>query len=159
MDSHIATDLLYPRALTALAVPGSAHDLLSLSTHLLQTSRTHHLEQGRHTTDIHFLTGPPRVLYDVAELVQEGLDRLDQAAHFGKLGFDGRVLNQWLTKGVALAGIRVRVVDADAGEADCGGREGETFRVEVGHDEREALVLFAEEVGHGDFDVVVCDQR
>lgn len=157
MDSHIATDLLYPRTLAGLAVSGTAHDLLSLSAHLLQTSRTHHLEQGRHATDINFLTGPPRVLYDVAELVQEGLDRLDQAAHFGELGFDGRVLNQGLTKGVALAGIRVRVVDADTGEADCGGRKRETFRVEVGHDEREALVLFAEEVRDGDFDVVVCD--
>ena len=71
---------------------------------------------------------------------------LDHAGHFRHLPANHWVLDEGLAEGLALAGKRQGVFEADAGEACAHGTEREALVVEVLHHVLEAHALFAEKV-------------
>ena len=82
---------------------------------------------------------------------------LDLASHIRELHADDRVVDEAFPKRLALVRVFHRFLVADAGEAEALDDDADALVVEVGHDDLEALVLLAEEVFDGDFDILEGD--
>ena len=74
--------------------------------------------------------------------------------HVGELGADDRVVDEALAEGLALEGVLHGLLDADAGEAHALDDDAPALVVEVVHDALKALVLDADNVLHGNLDVL-----
>lgn len=109
MDPDITTDLLDPRAFSTLIVPSSTHNLLRLSTHLLQRPRAHNLQQRRHTPNIDIFSRRASVFNDEDQLFEKCMRRFNQEAEGRDLGADRVVLDEGFAEGVALTGVVVGV--------------------------------------------------
>ena len=68
------------------------------------------------------------------------------------------MLNQGLSKRLSFASIIICVLGTDSSESNGGGGQTEPLRVEVGHDELEAMVLATDEILDRDLHIIEVDE-
>lgn len=88
------------------------------------------------------------------QVLEPGVGGLDSNGHVGELGSDDGVLDQRLAKGLSLVGVLAGLLVADSRGSVGLDDDTDSLVVEVGHDDLETLVLLAEQVLHGDLDVL-----
>lgn len=150
----VAVQALDLGALSAPAVAQTAEDLAGLASAELEGRGALGLQAGDGAAELEHGLHVAHLLALVDEVLEPRVRGLDLAGHVGELETDDRVLDELLAERAALVRVLDALLVADAAEADALDDDADTLVVEVGHDDLEALVLLADEVLDGDFDVL-----
>lgn len=153
ITSNLSVQPLDLRALSTSGVSKTTENLDSLSGAELESLGRVQLEGGDGATKTEHGLGLVHVFGLVGDVFEPVVGTLDLAGHVCELEADDGVLEEGLAEGLALVGVAVGFFVADAGEAVALDDDAEALVVEVGHDDFEALVFFANEVLDGDLDV------
>lgn len=154
VSSHLSVESLNLTSETTSGVRQTTKDLRSLSGTELEGLGGLGLAAGNSTTksDHGLLLVEHLALED--QVLEPGVSGLNSNGHVGELGSDDGVLNQRLAKGLSLVGVLAGLLVTDSRSSVGLDDDADSLVVKVGHDDLEALVLLAEEVLHGDLDVL-----
>ena len=139
--------------MTTSAVAQAAKNLTRFSGTELECRCALGLKAGDSTAQFKHSLHVAHLLTLVDEVFQPAVRRFNLAGHVCKLESNDWVVNEPLAKGLALVRVLHRLLVADAREANALDNDTNTLMVEVSHDDLEALVLFANEIFHWDFDI------
>jgi hypothetical protein len=145
--------------LSSTAITQAAENLAGLAGTVLERGGGLSLQAGNSAAQLQRGLHIAHVLCLVDQILQPRPRRFDLASHVRELESDDWVVDQALSKGLALVRILHALFVADASEAQTLDHDADALVVEVGHDDAEALVLFAEQVLDGHLDVFEGDVR
>lgn len=154
VGSDLSVQSLNLTSETASGVGKTTKDLGSLSGTQLEGLGGLGLATSNGTTKSKhgLLLGEHLALED--QVLEPGVGGLDSNGHVGELGSDDGVLNQRLAESLSLVGVLAGLLVANSRSSVCLDDDTNSLVVEVGHDDLETLVLLAEQVLHGDLDIL-----
>lgn len=118
-----------------------------------ECSRSLRFQAGNSSAELQHGLHLAHLLALVDQILLPVVRGLDLASHVCKLETDDRVIDEALAKSLTFVSVLHRLLVADAREAKTLDDDTNTLVVEVGHDDLETLVLLADEVLNGDFNV------
>lgn len=157
VSADITVESLDLAALSTAGVAETAEDLAGLASAVFEGGGGLGLETGNGTAELEHGLGFVHGLGLVDDALEPAAGGLDLAGHVGQLQSDDRVVDQALAERLALVSVLDGLLVADAREADALDDDADALVVEVGHDHSESLVLLADQVLHGDLDILEGD--
>ena len=151
---HIPIQPLDLRPLPTPTIRQAAKDLAGLPGTEFKGDGRLGLQAGNRTAELQHRFGLMHDLALIDQVLEPVIRGLDLAGHVRELEADDGVIDEFLAEGLALVRVLDALLVADAGEADALDDDADALVVEVRHDDLEALVFLAEEVLHGDLDVL-----
>lgn len=153
ISSDIPIQPLDLGSLSSTAVTQATKDLTSFASAELESCGALCLQAGNGATELQHGFGLAHLLALVHKILEPVIRRFDLSGHMRQFHTDHRVIDEALAKRLALVCILHRFLVANTRKAYGLDDDSDALVVKVGHDDLESLVLLADKVLHGDFDV------
>lgn len=157
ISPDIAIQPLDLGTLTTSAIAQTTKDLAGLSRAEFERHSRLGLQAGDSPAELQHSLVVGHLLALVDQALHPRVRGLDLAGHMRELHADNSMIDEFLAESPALMSVFDALLVADAGEADALDDDADTLMVEVRHQDLESLVLLADEVLDGDFDVFESD--
>mmetsp|Transcript_29302 Transcript_29302/g.95497 ORF Transcript_29302/g.95497 Transcript_29302/m.95497 type:complete len:469 (+) Transcript_29302:1331-2737(+) len=148
-------DLSHPR----FGDGAASEDLARLVHDKLANTRALKLEERDWARELKRLLLVVHLVHLVRDVLEPVLERLDLRRHVRELVADDGLRDERLAKDDALVRPLIALLQHEPRPADGTDDNHPALVIEVAHDALEAFVLLAEEVAHGNLDIVVLDVR
>ena len=151
-----------PSAFPPFGISQSSHHLLCLPNTLLQTPRADNLQHSGHATNPYSISILPTIFFtqlnQPRQLLQKCLRRFDHPSHLDKLRPDNRILNQFLPECLSRTSMSPCILSTHSTQSDGLSRNTSPLCIEIRHDDLETVVLFVDQVLHGDAHIIKGDE-